>query len=59
MLWEIQRSLEKVRKEGGGTVGGKYFARQGHRHFRNAALAALTVTGVVTFGLAVQDHLAK
>ena len=40
-------------------VGGKYFAHQGHRHFRNAALAALTVTGVVTFGLAVQDHLAK
>jgi uncharacterized protein len=39
-------------------VGGKYFSHQGHQHFRNAALAALAIIGLVTFGLAVQDYLA-
>jgi len=39
-------------------LGARFFGGQGKRHFRNAALAALAVIGIVTLFLAVQDYLA-
>lgn len=39
-------------------AGARFFGGQGKRHFRNAALAALAIIGVVTLFLAVRDYLA-
>jgi len=39
-------------------AGARFFTDRGHRYFRNAALASLTVVGVVTMALAVRDYWA-
>lgn len=43
---------------GGTWVGARYFAVKGGRHYRNAAMLALAVIGVVTLGVALRDYLA-
>ena len=39
-------------------LGARFFGGEGQRHFRNAALLALAVIGIVTLYLAMQDYLA-
>lgn len=39
-------------------VGTKFFTLGGHKYFRNGALLALAVIGVVTLSLAVRDYMA-
>ncbi len=43
---------------GGTWVGARYFAGKGGQHYRNAAMLALAVVGVVTLGVAIRDFLA-
>ena len=38
-------------------LGARSFAQHGNRHFRNAALLALAVVGVLTLGLAAHDYV--
>lgn len=42
---------------GSAWVGARFFSRQGHHHFRNAALIALASIGLVTLALGIQDFL--
>lgn len=41
---------------GGTWLGARFFSSRGHRHYRNAALLALAVVGVVTFAVAIRDY---
>lgn len=40
-------------------LGTRFFTERGQRHFRNAALLALAVIGIVTLGLAVRGYLGR
>ncbi len=43
---------------GSAWLGARYFAGKGGKHYRNAAMLALAVIGVITLGVAVRDFLA-
>ena len=40
-------------------VGARFFSRQGHRHFRNGALAALAVIGLITLTISIREFLIR
>jgi uncharacterized membrane protein YfcA len=52
-------SLLSIPAYSGGTwLGARYFSIGGQRHYRNAALLLLALTGAVTFVIAASDHFA-
>jgi hypothetical protein len=44
----------------GATWGGaRFFSLQGHRYFRNGALAALAIIGLITLTISTQEFITR